>query len=315
MNETKVALIGAGYMALEHAKAFGALPGVRIAGVCGRDPARARALADAFGTTSFKSVEAMYAATAADIVVVAVNELSMQAVCSQVFKFPWLSLLEKPVGVDLAQAKEILAAAQATRARCRVALNRRAYAATRQAVAELEKDGSPRLISVLDQQDMSAARSLGQPARVVQNWMYANSIHLVDYFATFARGELIAVHHGSRFDAAKPGHVVATLQFSSGDCGVYQAIWNGPGPWAVTVTNAAVRIELRPLEKLLLQKRGERRSVEQEADPLETTYKAGLYWQAAQVVAEARGQHAAPLATLMQATQSMDWVARIYGTD
>ena len=180
MKKWKIAIVGAGYMAQEHAKAFASIPGVEIVGICSRTPARAEALDALYSAKAFSSIDTMWSDTIADAVVVAVNELSMYSVCESVCAHSWLGLREKPVGVDLAQAESILAMSRRSGSRAFVALNRRSYSATRQALAELAVDESPRLISVLDQQDMASARNSGQPDEVVRNYMYANSIHLVD---------------------------------------------------------------------------------------------------------------------------------------
>lgn len=312
MKKWKVAIVGSGYMAQEHAKAFASLPNVEIAGVCGRSRTRAEALAATYGVKIYDSVAALHAATQADAVVVAVNELSARTVCMEAFAHPWLCLLEKPVGIDLAQAEEISASAKYIGARAYVGLNRRSYVSTRKAVQELASDDSPRLISVLDQQDMTAAREGGQPDEVVRNYMYANSIHLVDYLNFFGRGVVESVESIHSWDAARPGFVVAAVHYSSGDLGIYQAVWNGPGPWSVTVTNQRVRVEMRPLEILGIQRIGERRLANSPIDPIDTEFKPGLRHQAEQIVDALEGRPM-NLASLEEATRSMFLCAEIYG--
>lgn len=308
----KIAIVGAGYMAQEHAKAFASVPGARIVGVCGRSRNRAETLAAGYDAPLYDSVKAMYDDTKADVVVVAVNELSARDICLQAFEHPWLCFLEKPVGVDLPQAEEILAAASRANVRAYVGLNRRSYSSTRIALRELAVDDGPRLISVLDQQDMASARDGGQPEFVVRNYMYANSLHLIDYFNLFGRGDIVQVSPTQPWTADQPGHVVATVHYSSGDVGVYQAVWDGPGPWSVTVTNPAIRTEMRPLERLSVQRRGQRALTEIPVDAVDTEFKPGLRYQAEQVVAALQGQVGA-LATLQEATRSMALCADIYG--
>jgi predicted dehydrogenase len=254
----------------------------------------------------------MYRATRADAVVVAVNELSMPEVCGAVFEYPWLCLLEKPVGIDLSKAQAIQSAAHRAGVRAFVALNRRSYASTRQALTALADDDSPRLISVLDQQDMVSAHEGGQPEAVVLNYMYANSIHLIDYLNLFGRGEIVSVQAAVPWTPQRPGHVVAIVRYLSGDAGVYQAVWDGPGPWSVAVTNRQVRVELRPLEKLAIQRRGERRLTDAPPDAIDTDFKPGLRHQAEQTVAALAGAPVT-LATLDDATRSMALCADIYG--
>ena len=313
MRKWKIAIIGSGYMAHEHAKAFASLPNVAIAGVCGRSRERAEAFADAYGGMPvFESVAALHEGTGADAVIVAVNELSVHAVCMAVFAYPWLCFLEKPVGIDLAQAEAITAAARNMEALAYVALNRRSYASTRHALQELSNHNGARLISVLDQQDMESARQGGQPEEVVRNYMYANSIHLIDYLNLFGRGEIVTVQPTYNWDSTNPGYVIATVQYSSGDVGVYQAVWNGPGPWSVTVTNPQVRLEMRPLERLAIQRRGERRQSDMPENVKDIEFKPGLRQQAEQII-EVLEQRPTHLATLGEATRSKKLCARIYG--
>ena len=308
---TRIAIVGAGYMATEHARAFAAQPDTRIVGVASRTRERAERLAEPYGAAVFDDVEALWRETGADAVVVAVSELAMADVCEAAFRHPWACLLEKPVGVDLADARNIQQSAKRAGARAWVALNRRSYASTRAALARIDATGR-RLVTVLDQQDMESARSLGTPEAVVRNYMFANSIHVIDYFQVFCRGVLTSVDVTAPWTPDDPSHVIASLQWSSGDRGVYQALWNGPGPWAVTVATPAARFEMRPLESLTVQVRGERRVTAVEPDPVDTEFKPGLHRQAAEFISASKGE-ANDLATLDAATESMALCAAIYG--
>lgn len=312
MKKWKVAIVGAGYMAREHARALNSLDAIELVGICGRNRERADALAHAYAIPVYQTIAEMFADTRADAVVVAVNELSMPDVSVDCFRFPWVCLLEKPVGVNLSAAMWILDQSRRANARAFVALNRRSYSATRQALQELTRDGGPRLISVRDQEDQDAARAAGQPGEVVQNWMYANSIHLIDYFSFMARGDVVSIEHAARWTPDSPRFVAATIRFSSGDIGVYQAVWNAPGPWSVTVTDRNIHLEMRPLEKLAVQRRPERRLTEIEPDSVDIEYKPGLRYQAEQLVFVLEGRKSI-LATLDDAMRSMELCARIYG--
>src|SRR5690554_6238588 len=113
MQKVKVAFVGAGYMASEHAKAFSGLPGVELVGIHSRTPSRAEQLAKDYpGMRVCNSVAELHAQSDADLVVVTVKELAMKEVAEQCFKFPWTILLEKPAGYDLAAARAIRDAAK-----------------------------------------------------------------------------------------------------------------------------------------------------------------------------------------------------------
>ena len=124
----RVAVIGAGYMASEHLRAFSACTDVQIVGIHSRTQSRAQKLANLYG--GFKvseSIDELYASTHADLLVVAVPELSCLTVCAEAFRYPWTLMIEKPVGHTLSEALEIEQLAIINQAKAYVALNRRFF--------------------------------------------------------------------------------------------------------------------------------------------------------------------------------------------
>lgn len=307
----RLAFVGAGYMAREHAKAFAVNENVEIVGVTGGGNAKASEFGMTFGCPVFASIAEMYMTTGADAVVAAVPVLSCKSVCEQIFAYPWRALLEKPVGLDLVEAEHLLGLSSAGGRLDYVALNRRSYGVTRLARAMLDETPAPRLIQIHDTQDLLAVRELGHPERVVDNYMFANSVHLVDYLTVFGRGDVVDVQVPLTYDAAEPHSVVASVLFSSGDRAVYVGGWNLPGPWYVTVANADLRIELRPLEQIGFQRRGERKLTILDPVQDDVDFKPGLKYQADQFIAAVHGGEV-DLATLADATATMRLVARIY---
>jgi predicted dehydrogenase len=309
----RVALIGAGYMAREHLRAFAACPDVQLLGIHSRSEARAQELAAAYpGLEVCATIAELYARTAADLVVVAVPELACLPVCEQAFQHDWTLLIEKPVGHTLAEACQIERIAATHTAQAYVALNRRFYSSTLQLQQSLNPIEAPRLVTILDQEDPAAALAAGQPPEVVLHWMFANSIHLIDYFSLLCRGEHLETQVLTPWQPEAPGPVVAHLRFGSGDIGLYQAVWNAPGPWSVAVSTPLLRAELRPIEQLSLQPAGSRQVQLQPADPLDQQFKPGLLRQAQAAIQAARGE-STTLPTLAEANRSMALVASIYG--
>jgi predicted dehydrogenase len=221
--------------------------------------------------------------------------------------------MEKPAGCDLVDAEDIAQAAERAGRKAWVALNRRHYSATREVLARLQADPGVRFIRVQDQEDQAGALAAGQPAKVVENWMYANSIHVIDYFRLLGRGEITRVEPVVAWNPARPGVVVAKLTFASGDIGLYEGIWDGPGPWSVSVSTTSQRLEMRPLEQLGVQPRGERRLAPQVAHEHDTVFKAGFRVQAEKAVAATLGD-ATDLPTLRDGIESMRLVGRIFAS-
>ena len=308
-----VALVGAGSMAREHLRAFADVPNVTLSGIHSRTRLRAESLAKEFRVVHVcDSVEELYDRTRAKLVVVTVPELSMNAVSRASFAYPWTVLLEKPAGYNLADAEAIASAAHIAQRDVFVALNRRQYSSTRAALDDLQQNNAPRFIRVQDQQDQAAALAAGQPAAVVENWMFANSVHTIDYLRVFGRGIVTRVTPVIRWSPANAAVVVSKIEFDSGDCGIYEGIWNGPGPWAVTISTSSRRWEMRPLEAAAYQNRGERVLRPAEVHAWDQQFKAGFRVQAQMAVDAARGRGSGTLATIDDALQTMRLVAQIF---
>lgn len=308
----KVAIVGAGNMAREHIRAFRDVPGVMIAGIYSRTKTHAETLAAEYGIGLVcDSVAELYDKTHADLVVVTVFELAMNQVSRACFEFPWTVLLEKPAGYNLADAEAIYASARANDRQVFVGLNRRFLSSTRAALSDLAQYAGPRFIHVQDQQNLDVAALIGHPPAVVENWMYANSIHLVDYLMAFGRGRVKAVRSVFSWSPGVSQVVAAAVEFDSGDAGLYQCLWQGPGPWAVSVTVSEKRWEMRPLEQAGFQRWGERQLNPVAVAQWERDFKPGFRLQAEQVVAGALGRSSgAP--TLEDAIETMRLIHSIY---
>lgn len=307
-----VAFIGAGGMAREHLKAFRDVPGVELMGIIGRTRHRAEGLAREFGIPVVcDSVGELYERTKAELVVVAVPVLATREACLACFAHPWTVLAEKPVGHTLAEAEAIAHAAEALGRRAYVALNRRHYGSTRRVLADLAGSPGPRLVKVQDQEDPVAALHAGHPAPVVDNWMYANSIHVVDFLRLLGRGRVVEVEPVIRWDPARPRYVAARVRFDSGDEGLYEGIWEGPGPWAVAVNTPGKRWEMRPLERAAFQLAGKRVLEPMDDDDWDLRFKPGFRCQAERAVAAALGGPA-ELPTLGEALETMRLVQAIF---
>ena len=309
----RVAFVGAGGMTREHIRVFKDIPGVAVVGITNRTREKAETLAAEFGLPAvYDTIGDMAAHSRANLAVLAVYEPAIRMTAEACFEYPWSVLMEKPIGLDLADARAVAVTAEAKHRRVWVGLNRRALASTRAVLSGLADDPGPRYIHVQDQQSLDAARAIGHRPEVVNNWMFANSIHLVDYLTAFGRGTVSKVERLTRFDPVNPGVVLAKITFTSGDLGLYEAIWNGPGPWACTVSTSKRRWELRPLERAVFQNAGERALNPVEPEACDAQFKPGFRVQAERVVAAWRGEES-PAPTIADALRTTELVAKIYG--
>jgi len=313
MKKYKVTFIGAGYMATEHIKAFKNIPDVQLAGIYDLIHSQSESVALEYGIEEVcDSIEELYLRTRADLVVIAVSELSTREVVLKAFEYPWICLIEKPIGYNLEETQLIAVERKTKNRDAYIALNRRHYSSTRQVVKALEQHEGKRLVHVYDQENPSVGLEGGKPKLVVDHWMYANSIHVIDYFDILCRGDLVVVENIIKWEPDSPSFVMSKLSYTSGDIGIYEAIWEGPGPWAVTVTTNSRRWELRPLEQASVQEYKSRKKEALEVHPWDMQFKPGLRFQAEEVMKAVRGEPN-KLPKLEDGLRIMHLIKQIYG--
>jgi len=308
----KIVIIGAGYMATEHIKVYKHLNNVEIVGIYSRTKKKAVDLSLNYSINVVAdSISELYSLTKADLVIIAISELEVCKVCEEAFKFPWMLLVEKPIGLNLFEASYLCDLALKYKSNVFVALNRRHYSSTRAAIKALNDNSENRVVQVFDQEYPSIAVRNGTSKNVTENWMYANSIHLVDYFNLFCRGELIGVENVCRWEQNKFSFVLSKLIYSSGDIGIYNAIWEGPSPWIVSINTQSIRVELKPLEQISVQNFGERISTVIPVEEWDIVFKPGLRRQAEETVAALLGEKY-NLPSIVDGLNSMKIINKIY---
>jgi predicted dehydrogenase len=313
MRKLSVAIVGAGAMAKEHARAFGSLPNLKVAGLTSRTRAKADALASELGIPVVAdSIDELHALTNADLVIVAVPELSANPVAIKTFAHPWAVLMEKPAGYDLTDAETIAGAARGRNAPVMVGLNRRFYSSARSIKADLEsRPGEKRFIHVQDQQSYEEARRYNHPPQVVEKFMYANSIHLIDLIPFFARGKVSRVQQVTPWRGEETEVMIAYVEFDSGDTALYEGLWKGPGPWAANVSTRGKRWIMQPLEDAIYQNAGERARHTIERSDEDKQFKPGFLLQAKAAVARVRGE-ASTIASIEDSLQTMRLINQMF---
>jgi predicted dehydrogenase len=308
-----VAFVGAGNMTAQHLRAFADIKNVRLTGICSRSIEKAKALAEKYpGLQCCDSITDLYQKTKADIVVVSVSELSALAVAQQCFEYPWVCAFEKPLGLNLQEANKIADTADRLNRKTFVLFNRRQYSSTRTILADLQQQAGDRYIHVQDQEDLLVEIQKNNHPELIRYWMYANSVHLVDYFILLGRGAVTDVKVVRKWEPSQPHEVIAEIEFESGDTGLYQAIWNQPAPWLVSVNTPARRWELRPIEKSWSQDYGSRKQAEHPVHAWDTDFKPGLRLQAEELIKAFSGE-AHQLADVKESLKTMQLIHRIYG--
>ncbi|MCL3859666.1 Gfo/Idh/MocA family protein [Actinotalea sp. K2] len=107
----RVAVVGTGGWGEQHARVFADRTDTVLCGVVGRDPARAQARAQAYGTTAYTDLDRMLDVERPDLVTVSLpNEAHFEPTLHLIRRGVPL-LVEKPLVFDLAQADVLLAEA------------------------------------------------------------------------------------------------------------------------------------------------------------------------------------------------------------
>lgn len=310
---TRVAMVGAGNMAVEHLRAFRSMSSADVVGICSRTRSKLETVAGEWEIPIVvDSIAELYDQTQADLVVIAVSIPSMKSAIEHALQYPWVQLVEKPPGLDYLQARSLCEGVEKSGRSVLVGLNRRCYSTTQGVLREIHNTHGPRFVAVQDQESALSARDAGHDDLVVANWMYANSIHLIDYFSIFCRGEIEELTVSQPWRESETFVVLAHIQYSSGDFGLYQAVWNGPGPWSVSINADDLRWELRPLERGQRLEKNSRTPVEMEIHPWDENYKAGLRLQAEEAIRFVRSGECL-CATLAEAMKTVELTSRIYG--
>lgn len=310
----RVAFIGSGAMADAHALAFRDINNVELVGICARNEERRSLFASKFGIrTETATVSELFKLTRADLVVIAVSELAASEIISEASEHPWLILTEKPAGVTLGEASALADLFKHRSEQLRVGFNRRHYSSTRLVLNELQAvSNGPRYIEIRDQESPLLAANQGRPKRVTENWMFANSIHLIDYFNLFARGDLVEISRRITHLDTNSYILNAELTFDSGDFGSYSAIWNAPGPWSFGCWSNDTHWEARPLEQIVRRVVGGPPAGERiEADNWDIDFKPGIRMQAEKAIEEVVSGGSG-LPTILDSLKSMSLVSAIY---
>ncbi len=113
MSETRIGLIGAGYIATWHADALAATPGVRVTAVCDLSTSAAEALAGAHGAQAFGNLDDMLVAGVVDAVHILTPPDSHEALAIRCLEAGLDVLVEKPVSISAEATRRIADAAKA----------------------------------------------------------------------------------------------------------------------------------------------------------------------------------------------------------
>ncbi len=280
-----VLLVGAGPMAIAHAKALQA-QGVPFEAV-GRGAGSSAAFARETGVQPIEGGLARYLSAGAfegtRPVIVAVPVPQLAEAAKQLISHGARRLLvEKPAGLDLDEIGGVAAAARTSGAAVFVAYNRRFYASVAAARTLIAEDGGVSSFHVDFSELAERIATKGKDAAILANWVLANSSHMIDLAFHLAgvpddMNGTVSGHlpwHPAGAVFAGHGHT------RNGGLFTWHADWNSAGRWGLDLRTPRRRLLLQPLEKLQVQEKSGFALTELPIDDaLDRAFKPGIYRQ------------------------------------
>jgi D-apiose dehydrogenase len=190
----RVALIGCGFFARNHMHAWTALPGVEVAAVCDRDPARADAFARDFGATAHTDADAMLEAVKPDLADIVTTVPSHRPLVELAARHARTVVCQKPFAETLADARAMVAACAAAGVPLLVHENfrwQRPFRLLRQAIDE-DRIGTPRWMRLSFRHGFDVYANQPYLAEVQDLALTDIGLHLFDQ-ARFLMGDIARV--------------------------------------------------------------------------------------------------------------------------
>jgi hypothetical protein len=161
-----------------------------------------------------------------------------------------------------------------------VSLNRRYFGSTINAKEILKNYNGKIEIFINDQADLNAQKKLGTPKKVIENFMYANSIHLVDYILLFCKGSIASIKNINLLDK-NPKILISKIKFTSGDRAIYTIVHNIMSPWYVIIKTKKEIITMKPLEKFFSSNN---KTINKNLNFFDKKFKPGLKQQLSEIL-------------------------------
>lgn len=274
-KKANIFLFGAGNIIEQHIKASKAFNKFYLFGIKGRNFSNSKKMKNLYKIKNvYKNYkEIKVPKNKISIAIVGVNVENTYKVFKKIYNLFDICLLEKPAGYNLTEAKKIYQLSKTSKIKTFVSLNRRFFFSTQALIDLISKDKSPRLVNIVDAQSPKNVKNRFVK-KVIDNWIFANSIHMIDYINIFCRGKIKEIENIYK---KKNEIKVLKLIFTSGDVCIYNQLWNRPGPWHVSVSNNFGFYKLEPLEELNVREKGNVSFKKIKINKLDLKFKPGFY--------------------------------------
>ena len=248
----RVLIIGAGVIAKEYLKVIKMRKGIIVSCIFSRTYSKTLSLSKKFKIKKIFKTKNELAKNKDlfDAIIVAVNienNLKILKFCLTLNK---KILIEKPLALNFKQNKDLNKLDKYSKKNIFVAMNRRFFDSSLYLKRKLIKfSNQKRIVEVYDCQNERYFDKKKFHPQVRKSLMYANSIHLIDYFNMFCRGKISKVFITKK-NFGDINFLNAIIKFSSNDIGYYYCDLNFFSKWKVRVGLKKEIWTLSPLESV-----------------------------------------------------------------
>lgn len=245
MSKLRGAVIGCGFFAQNHLRAWGDISDVRLAAVCDVDPAKAKAAAELTGAVPYTDVTAMLAAEPLDFVDIATTMASHEPLVAQAAGAGVHVICQKPFAPDIAGVRRILATAEAAGIRVMVHENFRYQTPMIELKAAMAGIGEPFFAHVSWRTGFDVAKRQPYLAEVERFILLDLGIHVLD-IARFLMGEVTDLCARNQ----------STMAITKADSAAAMSLRHASGAVSEVVCSYTTRIDPDPFPQTLVEIEG-----------------------------------------------------------
>jgi len=191
-------------------------------------------------------------------------------------------LVEKPGCLLSSELEELRDFSLSKKAKIFIAYNRRFYSSVLETQKLVEQDGGVTSFNFELTEWSHVIEKLDKKPEILFSWFLCNTTHVADLaFFLGGKPESISCYTSGNLDWHPSSSIFSGAGVSSkGALFNYGANWESAGRWSVEILTKKNRYILRPMESLLIQKRGTIPQIAVELDDeLDKDFKPGLFKQ------------------------------------
>ena len=278
-KKLKVGFVGSGNTAKRHAEVVSKFNNYNLVGVFSRKIKNAKNFAKKFNINNFYDDIHKFKQNEYDLIIFCLPPEKLLSYLKYFINLKTNIFIEKPLGLNLIESKKILKLFKNRKYRKMkffVGYNRRFLGSVLKLKKIISNQSSIRYIEINDQQDTNKARSLGHDQLTIKNWMFANSIHTIDFFVFLLRGKL-KIFNTKKIKFKNSYIITCNIVSSHGDFGRYIGYWNLPSNWSVSLINDQNILNLSPLEEINVKKK--LKNIKYKNFVIDKKFKPGFYNQ------------------------------------